>query len=82
MVKRRKLLLSIKHEKRRVNFALKYKNWTMEDWTRATWSVETKINRIGSDGRMYVWKKNRQAFIGQGIVKFGGGFLMVWECMG
>ena len=27
-------------------------------------------------------KKSRQAFIEQGIVKFRGGFLMVWECMG
>ena len=27
-------------------------------------------------------KKIRQAFIGQGIVKCGGGFLMIWECMG
>ena len=55
MVKRRKFLLSIKHGKRRV---------TVEDWTRATWSVETKINRIGSDGRMYICvKKSRQAFI-------------------
>ena len=49
MIKRRKPLLSIKHGKRRVDFALKYKNWTMEDWTRVIWSAETKINRIGSD---------------------------------
>ena len=27
-------------------------------------------------------EKSRQAFIEQGIVKFGGGFLMVWGCMG
>ena len=27
-------------------------------------------------------KKSRQAFIEQEIVKFGGGFLMVWGCMG
>ena len=27
-------------------------------------------------------KELRQAFIGQGIVKCGGGFLMVWGCMG
>ena len=27
-------------------------------------------------------KKSRQAFIKQGIVRFGGGFLMVWGCMG
>ena len=39
--------MSIKHGKRRMDFALKYKNWTMEDWTRVIWSYETKINRIG-----------------------------------
>jgi hypothetical protein len=77
--------LSIKHRQRKLNFALKYKNWTVKDWTRVIWSYETKINRIGSDGRMYVWKKrggplqNKEI---QGTVKFGGGFLMVWECMG
>ena len=27
-------------------------------------------------------EKIRQAFIGQGIVKCGGGFLMIWECVG
>ena len=27
-------------------------------------------------------KKSRQAFIEQEIVKFGGGFFMVWGCMG
>ena len=29
----------------------------MEDWKRVVWSDETKINRIGSDGRKWVWKK-------------------------
>ena len=38
--------MSIKHGKRRVNFALKYKNWTMEDWTRATRSNETKVTGL------------------------------------
>ena len=66
MVKRRKPLLFIKHGKRRVDFALKYKNWTVEDW------VHWKDVCV---------KKIRQAFIGQGIVKCGGGFLMIWEYM-
>ena len=57
----------------------------MEDWKRIIWSDETKINRIGSDGQEYVWKKageplgDRQI---RGTVKFGGGSLMVWGCMG
>jgi len=57
----------------------------VEDWTRVIWSDETKINRIGSDGRMYVWKKRGgplQDKEVQGTVKFGGGSLMVWGCMG
>ena len=29
----------------------------MEDWKRVLWSDETKINRIGSDGKVYTWKK-------------------------
>jgi DDE superfamily endonuclease len=77
--------LSVKHRKRRLDFALKYKDWTVEDWTRVIWSDETKINRIGSDGRMYVWKKSGEPLLDkevQEIVKFGGGSLMVWGCMG
>ena len=54
VVKKKKPLLSAKHRKKRLDFALKYKDWTVEDWTRVIWSDETKINRIGSDGRMYI----------------------------
>ena len=31
VVKKKKPLLSVKHRKRRLDFALKYKDWTMED---------------------------------------------------
>ena len=63
-----------------MDLALKYK-----DWNRVIWSDETNINRIGSDGRMYVWKKSGEPLLNkenQGTVKFGGGSLMVWGCMG
>ena len=56
----------------------------MEDWTRVIWSDETKINRIGSDGRKYAWKlagKPLQDKEVQGTVKFGGGSFIVWGCM-
>lgn len=64
---------------------MKYQNWTVEDWKRIIWSDETKINRIGSDGKQWVWKQVGQGLIDrevQGTVKFGGGNIMVWGCMG
>ena len=49
------------------------------------WSDETKINRIGSDGKQRVWEQVGEGLIErevQGTVKFGGGNIMVWGCMG
>jgi hypothetical protein len=85
VVKKKKPKLTIAHRKKRLAFALKYKEWTVEDWKRVIWSDETKINRFGSDGRQWVWKKKGQGLIDreiQGTVKFGGGNVMVWGCMG
>jgi hypothetical protein len=48
------------------------------------WSDETKINRLGSDGREWVWKKPGSMLTEQhvkGTVKFGGGNIMIWGCM-
>ena len=50
------------------------------------WSDETKINWIGSDGRVVVWKKRGEPPSDRTTtpsVKHGGGNnLMVWGCMG
>jgi len=84
-VKKKKPLLSVRHRKRRLAFALKYREWTVEDWKRVIWSDETKINRFGSDGQEYVWKQKGEGLIEReikGTVKFGGGNIMVWGCMG
>src|SRR5713101_1780854 len=54
VTKKKKPLLSAMHRKKCLAFALKYKEWTVEDWKRVTWSDETKINRIGSDGKQGV----------------------------
>jgi transposase len=85
VVKKKKPLLSATHRKRRLAFALKHQHWTVEDWKRVIWSDETKINRIGSDGQEYVWKKKGEGLTSRevkGTVKFGGGSLMVWGCIG
>ena len=66
-------------------FAQKYLEWTVDDWKRVVWSDETKINRFGSDGQQYVWGRKGESVGDRGIeetVKFGGGNIMVWGCMG
>lgn len=85
VTKKKKPLLGARHRQKRLAFALKYREWTVEDWKRVVWSDETKINRFGSDGREWVWKQKGEGLIErevQGTVKHGGGNMMVWGCMG
>ena len=85
VTKAKKPLLTAAHRKKRLDVALQYKEWTVEDWKRVIWSDETKINRIGSDGHQYSWKKRGEGLSDRTTnptVKFGGGNVMVWGCMG
>ena len=56
-VVKKKPLLSQEHRKERMEFALAHQHWTVDDWKWVVWSDETKINRLGSDGRKWAWKK-------------------------
>jgi transposase len=82
--KAKKPLLTKRHVQQRLNFARKYENWTVDDWKRVIWSDETKMNRMGSDGRKWGWKQpgtQLQNHHVQPTVKHGGGHVMVWGCM-
>jgi hypothetical protein len=84
VVKKKQPILTKRHRKDRLDFALSHKDWTLEDWKKVVWSDETKINRMGSDGRKWVWKKAGEALsdrLVEGTKKFGGGSVMVWGCM-
>ncbi len=77
-------VLSPRHMKQRMEFALRHQYWTEDDWNQVIWSDETKINRIGSDRCKWVWKKPGNGLAAKdvkGTVKFGGGSLMMWGCM-
>jgi transposase len=85
VVKVKKPLLKMKHRKNRLAFALAYQNLTVDDWKMMLWSDETKINLFGSDGHPYVWKRKGEPLSDrttQPSVKFGGGNIMIWACMG
>jgi transposase len=77
--------LSSRHKKLRLEFARRYQFWTPEDWKKVIWSDETKINRFGSDGKIWYWKRSNDNRILDHHVaqtyKYGGGSLMVWACM-
>ncbi|KAG1167263.1 hypothetical protein G6F71_009567 [Rhizopus microsporus] len=49
------LPLNAQRKKARLQFARKYKDWTVHDWQRVIYSDETKINRFGSDGKQWTW---------------------------
>ena len=83
-VKPKKPLLSAKNVKARLAWAKAHKNWTLDDWSRVIWSDETKINRFGSDGRRYAWKRAEEKLQPKHVkqtVKHGGGNIMVWGCI-
>jgi hypothetical protein len=82
-IKKKKPYLKKTHRERRLKFAKKYRNWTVEDWKRVIWSDESKFMLFGSDGRQYCWKKLGEPLRSPHVkltVKFGEGNIMVWGC--
>ena len=53
------LMLKQQQHQKQLKFAQYHENWTVEDWKSVLWSDETKINRIGSDRKVYICKKNK-----------------------
>jgi hypothetical protein len=85
ITKKKKALLPLHHCRARLDWAIAHQHWTLEDWKRVVWSDETKINRLGSDGRSWVWKRQGEGLssrLVEGTLKFGGGHVMMWGCFG
>ena len=56
VVKRKRPFLSKQHRRKRLDWAIAHKDWTVEDWKMVIYSDETKINHIGSYGGTIMWK--------------------------
>lgn len=77
---RKPLLRKVNMQKRLV-FAKKHKDWTVEDWKSVLWTDESKFEIFGSKRRQYVRRKEGERFDSKCItptVKHGGGSVMVW----
>ncbi len=74
-------LLSAKNRKRRLQFTQAHHNWTREDWLNFAWSDESRFLQQHSDGRVRIWRKERESMDLSCLVSTvqgGGGGVMVW----
>ncbi|KAJ1299550.1 hypothetical protein OPQ81_007344 [Rhizoctonia solani] len=84
-VKPKKPAMTKEHIKACYEFAMAHQHWTIDDGKRVQWSDEIKINRFGSYGHHYAYKRVGQAPQPHQIIKthkHGGGHIMIWACMG
>jgi hypothetical protein len=82
-IKKDALPLTPIRKKARLAWAKKYRSWTVEDWKKVVFSDETKINRLGSDGKQWTWVMKGQPLRDHNVnmtYKHGGGSLMLWSC--
>lgn len=80
-IARRKPMVSLKNRKRRMDFAKTHEDKDASFWNKVLFSDECKFNRLGSDGKQYVRRKNGEEFKPMCTVSTlqgGGGSVMVW----
>lgn len=80
---KRKPFISKTNMKKRLKFAKEHLNKDQAFWDKVLWSDESKFNIFGSDGRIKVWRKKKEALKMKNLnptVKHGGGSAMVWGC--
>ena len=80
-VAKKKPMLTALHRRKRLQFALAHANWTVVDWSVVLWSDESRFTLFKNDGRVYVRRRQNEAFMNSCVVptmKHGGGWVTVW----
>jgi transposase len=79
----KKPLLRPVNKRKRLEWALQHRNWTIEQWKNVLWTDESKFEIFGSRRRIYVRRSSSEKMAPQCLVptvKHGGGSIMVWGC--
>ena len=53
-IARAKPFLNAGHREARLEFALRYRDWTIADWMQVIWTDECSVNLGGRHGKTYV----------------------------
>lgn len=81
----RKPLLSMVNKLKRLQWAYRHRNWTVEQWKTVLWTDEKKFELFNSKRRTYCRRRKGEPLRDdtiQGTVKHGGGSAMFWGCFG
>ncbi|GJQ71134.1 hypothetical protein Trydic_g1038 [Trypoxylus dichotomus] len=76
----RKPYLSQQEMKNRLLWARKYKDWTVEDWSKVIWSGESNVKMLAIPRAQFVRRRPTKAFRADCItptVKHGSGSVMI-----
>ena len=80
----KKPLLKDTSKKKRLAWAKKHKQWTLDWWKSVRWSDESKFKIFGSNCHVFVRRRLDEQMISACLVptvNHGGG-VMVWGCFG
>ena len=79
----KKPLLKDTNKKKRLTWAKKHKQWTLDRWKSVLWSDEYKFEMFCSDLFVFVRRRVGERMISACVgptMKHGGGGVMVWGC--
>lgn len=83
-VPRKKPYISKVNQKRRLDYAKKYKDKDITFWKNVVFSDESKFEIFGKKKLVKIWRSKNQELAENNMVatvKHGGGSVMVWGCM-
>ena len=82
--KAKKPLISKANMVKRLEFAHKHSNWTVDDWNKVIFSDETQVSFMGFSGYKYHWilpgTSNKFSYIDPQLQQKGG-HTMIWACI-
>lgn len=81
-VARKKPFISKINMKKRLEWAIDHKDWSVDDWKRVLWCDESPFT-LAYHGRQFVWRPKGKAYMSRYIkpsFKHGGGNIQVWGC--
>ena len=83
LLQQKKTLLKDTNMKKRLAWAKKHEQWTLDQWKSVLWSDESKFEIFGSNRCIFVRRRVGERMISACVVptvKHGGRGVIVWAC--